>query len=89
MALQKTLSLTNNFGEQSVFQNAYIKVHEVIGGKHGASICLMIMNNANGKELKREMLSFMPSVADGSENFIKQAYEYVKTLSEFEGATNC
>jgi hypothetical protein len=33
--------------------------------------------------------SFEPSVADGSENFIKQAYLYLKTLPEFSGAEDC
>jgi hypothetical protein len=33
--------------------------------------------------------SFEPSVAEGSENFIKQAYLYLKTLPEFSGAEDC
>jgi hypothetical protein len=33
--------------------------------------------------------SFEPSVADGSHNFIKQAYLYLKTLPEFSGAEDC
>jgi hypothetical protein len=33
MALQKNISLTNNFGEQTIIPNAYIKVGEVIFNK--------------------------------------------------------
>jgi hypothetical protein len=33
--------------------------------------------------------SFEPSVADGSPNFVKQAYLYLKTLPEFSGAEDC
>jgi hypothetical protein len=33
--------------------------------------------------------SFEPSVDDGSPNFIKQAYLYLKTLPEFSGAEDC
>lgn len=33
--------------------------------------------------------SFKPSVDDGSPNFIKQAYLYLKTLPEFSGAEDC
>ena len=33
--------------------------------------------------------SFEPSVAEGSPNFIKQAYLYLKTLPEFSGAEDC
>lgn len=36
-----------------------------------------------------EQYSFTPSVEDGAPNFIKQAYLYLKTLSEFEGAEDC
>ena len=35
------------------------------------------------------LYSFQPSVAEGSENFIKQAYLYLKTLPEFSGAEDC
>lgn len=33
--------------------------------------------------------AFTPSVADGSENFIRQGYEYLKTLPEFAEAVDC
>lgn len=33
--------------------------------------------------------SFEPSVDEGSVNFIKQAYLYLKTLPEFSGAEDC
>jgi hypothetical protein len=33
--------------------------------------------------------SFEPSVANDAENFIKQAYLYLKTLPEFVGAEDC
>ena len=33
--------------------------------------------------------SFEPSVSDDSLNFIKQAYLYLKTLPEFDGAVDC
>jgi hypothetical protein len=33
--------------------------------------------------------SFEPSVSEGSPNFIKQAYLYLKTLPEFSGAEDC
>lgn len=35
---------------------------------------------------KREQYSFSPDVSDNSSNYHKQGYEYVKSLSEFEGA---
>lgn len=36
-----------------------------------------------------KIYDFKPSVADGSTNFIAQAYEHLKTLPEFADATDC
>jgi len=32
--------------------------------------------------------SFVPSVGDDADNFIKQAYEHAKTLADFTGAAD-
>lgn len=33
--------------------------------------------------------AFVPSVADGSPNFIRQSYLHLKSLPDFAGATDC
>lgn len=33
--------------------------------------------------------NFVPSVEDNSDNFIKQGYEYLKTLEEYKDAVDC
>ena len=39
--------------------------------------------------IEYKQYTFIPSVADGSANFIQQGYEYLKTLPEFADAVDC
>ena len=87
-----------------IVDNAYWKVAAVVGGKDYLTIRLEAYLNESaahdtfedGKLIARKKdplliqnRAFRPSVEEGAENFIKQAYEYLKTLPEFEGATDC
>ena len=67
-------------------KNCYITVSSVNGGKEGMSINVSLKGDDIFIE---ETYTFVPSVMEGSENFIKQAYEYLKTLPEFADATDC
>lgn len=87
MALSKTIELKNNFDDVSVFQNSYIKVKRVIGGKESMTAEVGFFKSADGRELKYENYTFSPDL-NGS-NFIAQAYAHLKTLPEFAGATDC
>jgi len=84
MALQKTITLEDNFGINQTFLNAYIKVSKVSGDKQGVSATVAYLNQKGGRTLKTKQFVFTPSM-DG-DNFIRQAYEYIKTLDEFTGA---
>lgn len=89
MALQKEVSLNNGI----VSKKAYLRVDAVMGSKFGLSFNLdtYISEEAfkSGKGyVLRETYSFIPSVSENSENFIKQAYSYLKTLPEFSMAAN-
>jgi hypothetical protein len=86
MALQKTLELTNNFGERSTFPNAYIKVEMVYASKNSVTAEVGTYTKSGGNFLQREQKLFDPDL-DGP-NFIKQAYEHLKTLPEFAGASD-
>jgi len=79
-------NLKLNLGEQSVSKDFYAKVIAVIGGKDNLSATVNF--NADNVSFNKSY-DFTPSVVDGSDNFIKQAYEYLKTLPEFSGATDC
>lgn len=87
MALTKTISLQNNFGTQSTFENAYIKVFKLIGNKERMCADIAFCADKEGVPLKVQKFFFAPDLS-GS-NFIKQAYEHVKTLPEFADAKDC
>ncbi len=93
MALQKTITITGQasvayggntlqIGEQqATIVAAYIKVENITGNKETVDFIVSISGEENA--FSREF-SFSPSM-EGS-NFIKQAYEHLKTLPEFADA---
>ena len=88
MALQKSLTLTDNFGEEIQFPNAYIRVETVTATKTQATAEVVICKNAGDKQLSNKFYSFQANLDSGA-NHIKQAYQFLKTLPEFSGATDC
>jgi ribosome-associated translation inhibitor RaiA len=96
MALQMNISETaktfvkTSFGvikkEDSVVSvsNAYIKVDSISGNKN--RIDFTVSFSENDAVLTAKSYDFKPDL-DG-DNFIKQAYLYLKTLPEFESATD-
>jgi hypothetical protein len=99
MALKQTISVSgkttvqSNFGpiqlpDASVELNCYCKVISVDGGKDGADIKCLLRDESKGATAIAGY-SFVPSVVDGAENFIAQAYAHLKTLPEFADAVDC
>jgi hypothetical protein len=97
MALKKIVNINGKLVLQSSIGNfdkgaqqlsflAYIKVITVNGSKS------QVFANVNFKgdeyEYSREY-EIPVSVSDGSANFIRQAYDHLKTLEEFAGAIDC
>lgn len=85
MALQKTIKLNNGLE----VQNAYIRIDAVSGYKGGLDISVnSYVSQSDFQEgkgyLEQKMYHFVPSVANQSSNFIKQGYEYLKTLDDFK-----
>lgn len=87
MALQKNLSLTNNFGTQTEFSNAYIKVSRIEGDKSEVLATVSYMTEKDGRELMQN--SFYVPVELNETNFIAQVYAHLKTLEDFSGAKDC
>jgi hypothetical protein len=87
MALQKTLFLTNNFGTTTELKDCYIKVSTISGDKNRLRFVISIMSGPDGSTYEQQEKIFTPNMDGG--NFIKQAYEHLKTLPEFEGAVDC
>jgi len=86
MALSKNISI-NAFGRTLNFDNAYIKVSNLNGTKEQIDVKVCSFSNKDGELLETQYARFAPDM-DG-DNFIKQAYLYLKTLPNFVGATDC
>ncbi len=87
MALQKDTE--TNIG--LTLTNAYIRIDEQSGGKDGISLRVRTYVSKEKREIgctwiDEKIYTFVPLVADDSLNFIKQGYEYLKSLPEFTNA---
>lgn len=87
MALMKEISLLNNFGEQSVFPEAYIKVAGIAGDKKLMTADVQVFSSQGGCLIDRKEVSFPPDL-DG-ENFFIQAYGAVANTDSYRGSTPC
>lgn len=89
MALKQTITLTSGLE----IPDAYIRIDTVNGYKGSLDISVNSYVSqekfeAGNDYIESKMFTFTPSVADDSENFIRQGYHYLKSLPEFEDATD-
>ena len=87
MALSKTVT-AQAFGQSVDVPDTYIKVTSVSATKDAANAYVTIYCADRTTIVSQPQYTFTPSVAEDSTNFIKQAYEYLKALPDFSGATN-
>jgi len=73
-------------GTEKVSFAAYIKIVSVTGNKN--EVVASVKFSDDNKSIEKQY-RVPVSVADGSKNFIAQAYDHLKTLPEFSGATDC
>lgn len=85
MAIKHTI-IKSAFGQVLEVPDVYCKIARVSGDKQGVTMSVDFWND--NALLFTESYSFTPSVADGAENFIKQGYEYLKTLDQFYGCVD-
>lgn len=90
MAIKKTISFTpDGFSTPATLQDAYCKVVQINGDKTNITfdvVCFNKTDDSMTSALKKQY-SFAPNLNSG--NFIAQAYNHLKTLPEFAGATDC
>lgn len=95
MALSKNLTFSGrsfietpvgrlDAGEKIVNMNAYVKVERVTASKDSASVDVSF---TEGEKKTSSSYTFKPNLDGG--NFIKQAYDHLKTLPEFASAQDC
>lgn len=87
MALRKTETVSSDIvGDVQI--NCYIKVTMVSADKTNVIAEVMFRkDDAEGAIIKSDRHSFAPNMQ--GENFIKQAYDHLKTLPDFANAVNC
>lgn len=88
MALSKTVILKNNFGENSTFVDAYIKVFELYGSKELMTAKIEICKAQGGQRLETRSYNFVPSL-EADDNFLRQAYFEIKKLEDYADAVDC
>lgn len=75
--------------ESIVIDKAYIKIISIEGNKEQLKMCLGTYKTSNKEQLiTTEYISFKPNVTHAGDNFIKQGYDYLKTLPEYAGAVD-
>jgi len=87
MALKKQVTLKSNFGDDVVFNDAYIKIIALSGNKESMRIEVCTHKNADSLALYCQQYYFVPDLSGN--NFIAQGYVHLKTLPEFAGAIDC
>lgn len=81
---------SDEISKTSMYPVAYAVVSDVRGTKEWLTADVVIYaDETKEKAVSRKSYSFVPSTGDGSENFIRQAYEHIKTLPAFQGARDC
>lgn len=70
-----------------VEKSTYCKVSNITGTKDAIMLRLQVIDESSGVELAQKEFVFAPDMAGG--NFIRQAYDHLKTLPEFDGAVDC
>lgn len=87
MALKKQITLKSNFGDDVFFNNAYIKVENLMGNKSQLRFDVSIYKKQNDQVIDHKNYLFTPDLS--GKNFIAQAYDYLKTLPDFSDAVDC
>ena len=76
--------------KQVEYPTCYAVIKSVSGNKNKISLQVVFYaDNSKEQAIEYKQYTFTPSVADGSANFIKQGYEYLKILPEFADAIDC
>ena len=90
MALSKTVSTNSGL----LVPNAYIRIDEQSGGKNVIDLRVRIYVSKEKREegaawVEEKLQSFVPDTSENSSNFIKQGYDFLKTLEEYADSIAC
>ena len=82
------LGLNEILEKEIILEDAYIRVKELRGNKNLLTINVSIHKTHNEPAVISEMYQFEPDL-ESEMNFIGQAYQYLKTLDQFNDAVDC
>lgn len=71
-----------------IVSNAYHRIDKLEGAKNLINILVGTYNESVDRLIKNENYLFIPNLDNGSENFFKQGYDYLKTLPEFANSVD-
>jgi hypothetical protein len=87
MALEKTINFNIDGELEVTIENSYIKIMSFCGNKERLNLTVGFFKESDSTNPVKVSNIVVPISLDG-DNFIKQAYEYLKTLPEFASATD-
>lgn len=73
--------------------SAYVRVASFSGTKESIDFWINYYTDYESRKsgkpyILQEMYSFVPDLKEGASNFVKQMYQYMKTLEQFKDAIN-
>ena len=84
---QVDMSISNEVIKTVTLNDSYVKILSVEGNKSTIILNVGFYKKEDKSQLiQTKQYEFSPDVSNSSDNFIKQGYEYLKTLPEFSGA---
>ena len=84
MALTKQIIIGEN-----VYPDACIRVVSATVSKITSLAKVVIYENQAGQPIETREFGFVSNIEDTVPNALKQAYDHIKALPEFAGATDC
>ena len=87
MALSMSVTVKDNFQRDVTFENSYITVDSVSGGKSFVLATVVFREVKDG--LTIQMKQYQVPITLQPINFIEQSYLYIKSLDEFKSSTDC
>jgi hypothetical protein len=84
---EKTYNSDGSIDQEAVYEDVYTTS---ISSNFSLNIYKDVSSKSSNPNLviDSKSFSFTPSIADGADNFIMQAYTYLKTLDEYDGYTD-
>lgn len=94
MALKKTITLKNNFGTETTIPDAYIRVDAlIIKRKHPATgerlVETSVSISKDEKSSPLEQRGHFFALDLSGVNPLEQAYRFLRTMPDYENATDC